>query len=306
MSQYNLFRNSNNNNQLYREKIIFTQINELFDKIIKLRKTKEFANFLQFLRRVPRYAPFNSALVFAQKPDCFYYATAKQWQERFGRKVRENAKPLLTLIPFGPVSFVYDYSDTEGEPISNEKLIYWWKDVGGTLNKKVVHTTIQNLGKFGIRVNIGGLNYIKNKGLHTFGYAKSSGTKVKEISLHPKYNSFYGKNDVVEKYSVLVHEIAHHFLGHLGNIRTKKENKLIIEDRTNVTTEIKEIEAELTTWIVLNYWGLSSESSVYYLSTWVSDEMAKLGCKHLNISLILATAKRIQNLGIKLIKDKTK
>lgn len=66
---------------------------------------------------------------------------------------------------------------------------------------------------------------------------------------------------LLEAYGVLVHEIAHCLLGHLGKIvikkYIKKENAkeeiidiVIASDRKDIKENLKELEAELTAWIV--------------------------------------------------------
>jgi hypothetical protein len=42
------------------------------------------------------------------------------WRERFGRKPKDGARPLLILWPFGPVALVYDIIDTEGKELPQD------------------------------------------------------------------------------------------------------------------------------------------------------------------------------------------
>ena len=46
--------------------------------------------------------------------------TPGQWRVRFGRTVNPKARPLVILAPMGPVAFVYDFADTEGEKLPRE------------------------------------------------------------------------------------------------------------------------------------------------------------------------------------------
>lgn len=55
-----------------------------------------------------------------QKPGLSYAASARDWRERFDRTPKEDSRPLLILWPFGPVAFVYDVLDTEGEPLPKD------------------------------------------------------------------------------------------------------------------------------------------------------------------------------------------
>jgi hypothetical protein len=51
---------------------------------------------------------------------CRSAASAYDWRERFGRKPKEGARPLLILWPFGPVALVYDLMDTEGRDLPKD------------------------------------------------------------------------------------------------------------------------------------------------------------------------------------------
>lgn len=64
-------------------------------------------------------------LLLMQKPGLSYVASAYDWRERFGRKPKEEARPLLILWPFGPVAFVYDVLDTEGKPLPEDATFFF-------------------------------------------------------------------------------------------------------------------------------------------------------------------------------------
>src|SRR5437879_11391546 len=49
-----------------------------------------------------------------------FAASAFDWRERFGRKPKEGARPLLILWPFGPVALVYDLMDTDGRDLPRD------------------------------------------------------------------------------------------------------------------------------------------------------------------------------------------
>jgi hypothetical protein len=63
---------------------------------------------------------FNAMLLQIQKPGLSYAASAYDWRARFDRTVREGARPLLILWPFGPVALVYDVQDTEGRDLPED------------------------------------------------------------------------------------------------------------------------------------------------------------------------------------------
>ena len=50
-------------------------------------------------------------------PDPEARSAARDLLQRFERRPRYGARPLLILVPFGPVGLVYDLMDTEGRPL---------------------------------------------------------------------------------------------------------------------------------------------------------------------------------------------
>jgi antirestriction protein ArdC len=127
------------------------------------------------------------------------------------------------------------------------------------------------------------------------GYARSfrSGGRP-EITLHPRYITNPNAN-IEEAYGVLVHEIAHIFLGHLGTHRyfigrnEKRVSRRLCEDRSHLDHNVIELEAELTAWLVFSRFGIEKKS-VDYLAGWlVNDEDWQL----INFSLVTRVANTI-------------
>ncbi len=83
-------------------------------------QSKDYKDLLDFVVRLRNFAPFNAMLLQVQKPGLSYAASARDWRERFSRRPKEGARPLLILWPFGPVALVYDVMDTEGKPLPED------------------------------------------------------------------------------------------------------------------------------------------------------------------------------------------
>jgi hypothetical protein len=83
-------------------------------------KSKDYKELLDFVVRLRNFAPFNAMLLQVQKPGLRYAASAHDWRERFGRRRKDGARPLLILWPFGPVALVYDVQDTEGRALPQD------------------------------------------------------------------------------------------------------------------------------------------------------------------------------------------
>jgi rhodanese-related sulfurtransferase len=67
------------------------------------RTGKDYRALLDFVIRLRNFAPFNAMLLQVQKPGLMYAASRLDWLERFNRTVKDGARPLLILWPFGPV-----------------------------------------------------------------------------------------------------------------------------------------------------------------------------------------------------------
>jgi len=284
MSNYNLFNNEFTNKK--KSDDIFTEINDLFRKIFKTKNSDDFIKFLKFIRRFRNRSPFNNALVFAQNPDCYYWATAKEW-EKFGRYVKKDAKPMVVLQPFSPIVFVYDYKDTEGKEITYEKILYWFEENERLhFDRKIINRTIEYLEeKEGIRVIFLEKGELTARHIdldNALGYVSSD----KEIVLHPRYSE---ERYQTELYAVLVHEMAHYYLEHL-------------KDREYLNRNINEIEAELTSWIVFTLFGIEKRSEEY-LAFWLRDQK---DLEKIDMSRILTVSWIIRNIGMGLVKYKKK
>lgn len=292
-------------NEKSKKQLIFTRINELFEKIIETKNKESFLKFLRFIKRFSNRSPFNNALIFAQNPNCFYWATETEW-EKLERSIKENARPMVVLYPFSPVEFVYNYEDTEGEPVTEERFLYWWKEDEKTARKleinSVFNKTIEFLKKYYIDVKMPEKNNLKQYSFYNTALGIASIDKDKrQIYLHAKYAN---NQEIVEAYGTLVHEIAHHFLGHLGLFIVKKEikrdgkiivnNKSVCDDRRSVDRNIKELEAELTAWIVFTLFDIEKNSETYLASYLIEQK----DFSKIDFSLVFKTAWIIREIGV--------
>ena len=96
------------------------ELDRLFEEVGTYRSSKDYNELLKFVRRFRKYAPYNAMLLHVQKPGSQYVASAADWANRFNRRPKPGARPLVILRPFGPVAFVYELSDTEGDPLPQD------------------------------------------------------------------------------------------------------------------------------------------------------------------------------------------
>ncbi len=101
---------------------VASTIDELVRQSIDYRSSTEFKEMIEFMAKFRAYAPYNNMLVRIQKPSCSFYATEIDWRSRFERHLKEDAHPLLILMPFGPVMLVYDLDQTDGKDVPRELL----------------------------------------------------------------------------------------------------------------------------------------------------------------------------------------
>ena len=104
--------------------------------------SKDYIELFDFAIRMRNLSPFNAMLVQIQKPGLIYVASAYDWQNRFERSVKNRARPLLILWPFGPIALVYDVDDTEGKELPDDVFSFLAK---GSMTIERINSFIHNL-----------------------------------------------------------------------------------------------------------------------------------------------------------------
>ena len=89
------------------------QVDLLFQAVSSYSKCKEFKSLLAFCARFKHLSPYNAMLVQMQRPTATYVLTADEWKNKYNRVIKSDARPMIILVPFGPVDFVFDVYDTE-------------------------------------------------------------------------------------------------------------------------------------------------------------------------------------------------
>ena len=88
----------------------------LFQRIIEKGEYSRFLDYACFFYRYQHWSLFNSALSFLQRPGSVCLLSEEEWK-RLGRNIIPTSIPVVIMQYFGPVAFVYDLVDTEGESI---------------------------------------------------------------------------------------------------------------------------------------------------------------------------------------------
>ena len=214
---------------------------------------KSFQELLDFVVKLPNFAPFNAMLLQVQKPGLTYAASTYDWQQLFGRYPKDDARPLLILWPFGPVALVYDVLDTEGRALPEDVRSFLARDKTGGQKIDIFRSRLESRG-IGLRDFDGGDDKA--------GYIKRSnqGRERYRVSINRNHD------DAVQ-FVTLAHELGHLYLGHLG-----ADDKLKVPGRVIRKHKVQEIEAESVAYLVSNRNGVESRSEKY-LSEFVDSDL---------------------------------
>jgi len=265
-------------------------LDELFHRSTVLRTSDKFFKLLNFICKFRHYSPYNNALVFIQNPEVIYFATAKDWWRKFGRYVKQDARPMVILAPMTPVLFVYDLDDTYGKPLPD--CLTKSFEVKGHISPSILPKTIENCSRLGIVVR-----EKKMSSLHAgtaikpkiFGYLNQGHADIK---IGIELNQDLGINS---KYATLIHEIGHVLLGHVGNDKDQWW-----DDRSSISKSSKELEAEAVSFLITNRLELETKSAEYCCPH-LEDEKQ---LEEISYEMIIKTAGLVERMGQKNIPQK--
>lgn len=243
------------------------------------KHSKDYKELLDFVVRLRNFAPFNAMLLQIQKPGLTFAASAYDWWERFKRRPKHGARPLLILWPFGPVAMVYDVMDTDGEPLPQDAASCFFATGGIDAQR------IKSFEALLTRKNI----------LLTWVDAGDGKAGLIGVIHRPeveKEPTIYGmqinrNHPPPTQFASLAHELGHLFLGHLG-----ADKKLKAHKRDGLSHEQEELEAESVAYIVCRRNGVQPKSETY-LSSFVQ---ADTTTDDLEIYRIMNAANQVETL----------
>ena len=248
---------------------VFSKVDELFNDVHRYKNSKEFKNLMQFIARFKTLSPFNSMLVYIQRPESKYLLRASEWKNKYERGIKEDARPIIILVPFGPVSFLFDVSDTyplNKEPDEKDDILNYLAqpyDTDGKIGSCYYCNLLQNL-------DYNGISYKKFRaGADLAGKITNSthgeelfiniGTKKNPhlITYKPRFTISVNETANREaEFSTLCHELGHLICRHVSSPDGWwKQRKLSLE--------AEEFEAEVISSIVCSHVGIVSKSEKY-------------------------------------------
>jgi hypothetical protein len=241
------------------------------------RNSASFQEMVSFMANFRDYAPFNNMLVKLQNPSCSFFATQRDWHKRFGRRLREDARPMLILAPMHPVMLVYDLDSTEGPPLPGE--LQQFAKFEGEWDPARFSRTVTNASTRDL-IRIGTVKLSStNAGFATIS-AGQGGMKMR-IGLHDEL-------DESSRYGVLLHELAHIYLGHLGG-----DKDGWWPSRGDLARRAMEVEAEAVAHIVSRRAGLKG-ASPHYVSRYLDGDAT---LQAISLDLIAKVAGRLEEMG---------
>ncbi len=225
----------------------------LIDQLIaatRLYETSETVQeLLDFTVRLREFAPFNAMLLHIQKPGLTHAATAGDWHVRFGRVPKEDARPLLVLRVMGPVDFVYDILDTEGQDLPPSAFSF---PTLGDLTDERFSELLQSVAS----------NTMEVVEIDA-GDARAGWIKLLARAESPRGKNRYRlaynvSHPPPTRFATVAHELAHLYLGHLGSDRGRR-----VPDRCATAHDLREVEAEMVAYLVALRNGLKPASESY-------------------------------------------
>jgi hypothetical protein len=269
-------------------------IDELMHRSILFSTTAGFFKFINFMLSFEHYSRYNKLLVLAQNESVTFFGSSTYWKNEHDRTIRENARPHVIMAPGGPVLMVYDIFETDGIDSPQELLD---KGLGrkpfrtdGFLSRSLYSHAISVAESLGIKIIYKPLSYLKA------GDITTAHDPIVKISLKEG-------QPIEENFPVLLHEIAHLFLGHCmyKELSQGGNKKKILLPQRKLPEPIRELEAETISHLLAAKLGLKKNSDEYLAKYLKSQEVPK----QYNYEAVIKAADKIEKLFIdkKLIND---
>ena len=277
--------------------------NKLEEGIKNLFESDKYKKFLNVMSKFHNYSFRNVFLIMAQKPEATYVAGFNKWNT-LKRKVNKGEKGIQILAP-APIkkvieeyqrdsygTFVYDNGNKVTEKVEiiipRYKVAYVF-DISQTNGEPLPSLSEELKGNINDYDNF--KKALENSTTFNVGYGAIKGDA--KGYCNPGLRKIMIKENMSEMQTIktLLHEIAH------AELHTTKDGK---------SRSVKEIEAESVAFIVTSYYGIdTSDYSFGYVAGWSSDKELEELKDSLNIIQKAASIliDKIDNNYIELFKD---
>lgn len=222
-------------------------------------------DLLDQVSAIPGRRLFNALLAIAQLPHATLLHSDRVWEERWGRRVRPGERPLVLMVPFGPVELVYDVSQTEGtdraRPLPFDAAPFGMDEVeeAGEVLAELVH----RVRAVGVRVVTGRqgvtlaghVRRVHDAGTMTVPSATPGVPRSVPVRWLVELNAGHSPT---EQLATLAHELGHLFCGHVGADQGDAWPSREVHDRGQ-----QEFEAESVARLVLRRVAPAAELPPY-------------------------------------------
>lgn len=277
---------------------ITQEIDRLFTKVREYHDSKNFRELMDFCARFKHLSPYNAWLVNLQMPSARYALTEKQWLEKYKRRIKLHSRPLIILIPFGPIYPIFDVSETEAideESASEQEILEYLANpyqVKGDIPVSKYRKLLNNIAYSGIAVE----NCLEAAGLFGGELRTAPGKRVTlewkggRYVMEADYAiSINTQADTGQSFATLLHELGHLFCHHLPHPQKAWECR-----HSNLTHEEREFEAETVSWLICERMGILNPSEKY-LSGYIEHNNIPEGISINHILLAVAEIEKIIN-----------
>lgn len=286
-----------------------SKLDVLWKDVVQYRSGEHFKKILDACVRFRTLAPYNAMLVQMQRPGARFVLTQRQWKTQYNRVPKYNARPIVLLMPFGPVEFVFEIGDTvpkeentlfaapSDDDILNE--IAEPFKVKQAVPKKTLDTLIDNLAFYGIGVELAmsagsaygaKLELMTNDSINITVPIDWRGNVARRADYAISVNRNAGSGEI---FAAICHELGHFFCHHLPMPRQWKEKRW---NTRNIEHKWEEFEAESVAWLVCERMGMESTSIKYlagYADRFDSNEYIS---ENVSIERILAAVKEVEKM----------
>lgn len=251
---------------MYKEKTEKHELKALIEEgIQKVLADGKFQEYLEFYSRFHQYSLTNTLLVYLAKPNATRVAGMKQWNA-MGRHIIEGSKAIMIFAPMIGTRKTEEVDEITGEV--TEKEVKYIRGFCSVNVFDVSQTEGADLPECDICHDFGSDTDKLDRFIKIFGDKYS----VKQKPLMADLGGYLTKDNSImlnaskseeQRLKTLIHEVAHGELGHF-------------EDKEKTRAQ-KELEAEITGFIVARHFGVdSSEYSFGYLVSWSSADISKI------------------------------
>lgn len=308
---FELLENYNKMNGLYaqfaretdeeRNNEIKSNLDTLWSRVAQYRSSKQYMEMMHACASFRELAPYNAMLIQMQRPSARYVLTEKQWYDKYKRRIKPNARPMIILVQFGPVDFVFDISDTYADSLfkeTDESILDRIAEPYKTkkpVAKKVLDTLIGNLAFYGIELD---RNFISGPS-YAAQIARRNDLQSIEIRVNKKSTLVLKASYLLsvrngagdgECFASICHELAHLFCHHISMPSKWTEKRW---DARHIGNKLEEFEAESTSWLICERLGIGNPSEEYLTNfTDKKEEVAP----NVSIERILAATSEIERM----------